>query len=101
MHEHADTHTPGHEAHPELAFAAPAGSPMAHRKPFGCGPGRAARRPRPDGTAPGPARGAALDDVLDRWCLRRTAARYVDGTALVLGDGSAGTTTACLMRIVA
>jgi predicted RNase H-like nuclease len=87
--------TPGHqarvvEAHPELAFARLAGSPMAHPKRTAQG-----RRERQDALArvlavapPTPPSGAATDDVLDAVALALVARALDEGVAQHLGDAA-------------
>jgi predicted RNase H-like nuclease len=80
------------EAHPESGFATLAGTPLTTKKRSA--PGRRERRALLDGVFPGGtdaldarARGAASDDVLDAAVNAWTASRWVQGTAIVLGDG--------------
>lgn len=81
------------EAHPEAAFAELAGEPLSSRKRTA--EGRRARLALLEVELPGctdllgpPHRGAAPDDVLDAAVLVRTARRILDGTVVMLGDGT-------------
>jgi predicted RNase H-like nuclease len=80
------------EAHPESAFAAMAGAPLASSKRSP--EGRDERRALLDrhlgpaaGALPARLRGAAVDDLLDAAANAWTARRWLAGTAEVLGDG--------------
>jgi predicted RNase H-like nuclease len=80
------------EAHPEVSFAALAGGPMAHSKKKPAG--RAERLAALVGPFSGITEttgervpGATPDDVLDAYALLWTAARWVRGEAIVLGEG--------------
>lgn len=82
------------EAHPELAFTRLAGEPLAHPKRVA--EGRAQRVallrpaiPQVDDLLADRPRGCAPDDLLDALALLGTARRLRDGTAELLGDGSA------------
>lgn len=81
------------EAHPESAFAAMAGTPLASSKRTA--EGRAERRSLlgrhlgpPIDALPERLRGAAPDDVLDAAANVWTARRWLAGEAVVLGDGT-------------
>ncbi len=82
------------EAHPEAAFAALAGAPLADAKRTAAGAAtrrtllrRALAEVGPLLGEP-PPRGAAPDDVLDAAVLAWTARRLVAGTAVTVGDGT-------------
>ena len=81
---------PLYEVHPELAFAALAGAPLAASKHSA--DGLAARRSLLAGTGialpAGRVAGAAEDDVLDAAAVAWSAARIASGTAVVLTDPS-------------
>lgn len=77
-----------YEVHPELAFGALAGAPLALSKHSASG--LAARRSLLAGAGivlpPGRVAGAAEDDVLDAAAVAWSAARIASGTAVVLAD---------------
>jgi len=82
------------EAHPEAAFADLAGEPLTSKKRTS--EGRLERLALLEQELPGSSellvrrvRGAAADDVLDAAVLVRTARRILEGTANLLGDGTA------------
>jgi predicted RNase H-like nuclease len=81
---------PLYEVHPELAFAALAGAPLAASKHSA--DGLAARRSLLAGAGialqAGRVAGAAEDDVLDAAAVAWSAARIASGTAVVLTDPS-------------
>jgi predicted RNase H-like nuclease len=84
----AAARVPLYEVHPELAFGALAGAPLAVSKHSAAG--LAARRSLLAGAGivlpPGRVAGAAEDDVLDAAAVAWSAARIASGTAIVLAD---------------
>lgn len=78
---------PLHEVHPELAFAALAGAPLAESKHTAAGRARRRALLRDAGiAAPERVAGAAEDDLLDAAAVAWSARRIAAGTARVLPD---------------